>query len=198
MGSWIEQLVSGLGYAGIALLMLAETVFPPIPSELIMPLAGMQAGQGSLSIVGVVAAGTVGAMAGNIAWYAAARALGVDRLHGLIDRLGRWLTIDWDDVERGRGAFDKGGAAFVCLGRMVPTIRSIVSVPAGLLKMPWPRFLIWSTIGTAGWTAVLAGAGMLLGSRYADVGDYIGPISTGIIVVIVVAYVWRVVRWRRG
>lgn len=197
MGQWIQQLIDQLGYLGIAVLMFVETVFPPLPSEVIMPLAGLRASRGALSLPGVIAAGAMGAMAGNLAWYLIARAIGVDRLHGLIDRHGRWLTMDWNEVERAQGWFRHDGAAFVCLGRMVPTVRSVVSIPAGLLRMPLPRFLFWSTLGTTAWTAMLAIAGYLLGQRYTAVGRYLGPISTGIIVGLVLWYVWRVATWKR-
>jgi membrane protein DedA with SNARE-associated domain len=198
MSDWMTQLVDQLGYLGVALLMLLETVFPPIPSEVIMPLAGVKAARGSLSLVGVVAAGSVGAMLGNALWFAAARALGIERLRSFIERHGRWLTIDWHDVERGERTMKRGGRWFVCLGRLVPTVRSIVSIPAGLLRMSWPSFLLWSTIGTVGWTALLAGAGALLGQRFRDVEAVTGPIATGVLVLLLFVYVWRVVRWRRS
>jgi membrane protein DedA with SNARE-associated domain len=187
-----------LGYIGIALVMLAETVFPPIPSEVIMPLAGMQTNAGPLSLIGVIAAGTVGAMAGNIFWYAVARMVGIDRLHALVDRWGRWLTLDWSEVERGRRLFARGGGVFVCIGRMIPTIRSIVSIPAGLLAMPFGRFFCWSLLGTTAWTALLAGVGAALGARYGALERIVGPISTTVVVVIILGYVWRVIRWRKG
>lgn len=186
-----------LGYAGIALLMLVETVFPPIPSEVIMPLAGMEAGKGALSLPGIIAAGTAGAMAGNSFWYGLARLVGADRLRGFIDRHGRWLALDWADVERGRGLFSRSGVVFVCLGRLLPTIRSIVSIPAGLLAMPFGRFFAWSFVGTLGWTALLAGAGALLGQRHEAVAGVVGPISTAIILAMAIWYVWRVATWKR-
>jgi len=160
-----------------------------------MPLAGMQAGRGVMSLTGVVLAGSVGAMAGNVVWFAAARALGIQQLKGLIDQRGRWLTLDWQDVERGQRAMAANGRWFVCFGRFVPTIRSIVSIPAGLLKMRWPPFLFWSSLGTLGWTAMLSGAGALLGQKFQTVGSIVGPVSTTVIVILVVAYVWRVIRW---
>ncbi|OUC52909.1 MULTISPECIES: DedA family protein [Sphingomonadaceae] len=197
MAQWIEQLMAQLGYAGIALLMLAETVFPPIPSEVIMPLAGMEAAKGTLSLPGIIAAGTAGAMAGNSLWYGLARWVGADRLRSFIDRHGRWLTLDWSDVERGRDLFARGGAGFVCLGRLLPTIRSIVSIPAGLLAMPFGRFFLWSFVGTSAWTSLLAGAGALLGQHHDKVAGVIGPISTGIIIAIAIWYIWRVMTWKR-
>lgn len=197
MSSWIQDLIAQLGYLGIALLMFAETVFPPLPSEVIMPLAGMESGRGTMALTGVIAAGTLGAMGGNILWYFVARALGVQRFAGMIDRYGRWLTISWHDVERGQRSFAKGGALFVCLGRLLPTIRSIVSIPAGLLAMPLGRFLLWSTLGTTAWTALLATAGSALGQGYGAIDRFVGPISIGIMVALVAVYIWRVVTWRR-
>ena len=196
MADLIHTLLAQLGYLGVALLMLAETVFPPIPSELIMPLAGMQAARGGLSLTGVIAAGATGAMAGNILWYWLARAIGPDRLRRFVDRHGRWLTLSWQEVERGERLFQRGGGAFVLLGRLVPTIRSIVSIPAGLLLMPFGRFLVWSTIGTSLWTALLAGAGAMLGTRYGVVERLVSPVSTVVTVGLIVAYVWRVSTWR--
>ena len=197
MNSWIPDLIARLGYLGIGLLMFAETIFPPLPSEVIMPLAGMEAGRGAMALPGVIAAGTMGAMVGNIIWYLVARTLGVTRFGGLIDRYGRWLTISPHDVERGKRSFAKGGAPFVCLGRLIPTIRSIVSIPAGLVRMPLGPFLLWSTIGTAAWTAMLAAAGYLLGQRYGAVERYVGPVSTAIIIALVLWYAWRVATWGR-
>lgn len=191
----IEQMMSQLSYAGIALLMLAETIFPPLPSEVIMPLAGIQAQQGTLSFTGIIVAGTIGAMAGNTFWYGLARLVGVDRMRGFISRHGRWIALDWSDVVRGRSLFAKSGALFVCLGRLAPTIRSIVSLPAGLLAMPFGRFFAWSLVGTFGWTALLAQAGALVGQS--SVAGVVGPLSTIIVVIIGVWYVWRVVTWRR-
>lgn len=197
MGDWIAQLIAQLGYVGIALLMFAETVFPPLPSEVIMPLAGMEASHGTMSLAGVVAAGSVGAMAGNVVWFVAARALGVDRFRGFVERHGRWLTLEWNDVERGRRLLADQGGWFVCLGRLVPTIRSIVSIPAGLLRMEWAPFLLWSSIGTIGWTALLAGAGALLDQRFGAVDRFLGPVATVVLVLLLAAYAWRVVRWPR-
>lgn len=197
MGQWIQQLVDQLGYLGIAVLMFVETVFPPLPSEVIMPLAGLRAARDTLSLPGVVAAGAAGAMLGNLAWYVAARAIGVDRLRRLVNRHGRWLTLDWHEVERAQRWFQRHGAAFVCLGRMIPTVRSVVSIPAGLLRMTLPRFLFWSFLGTTVWTTALALAGYILGQRYTSVERYLGPVSTGIIVVSIGWYLWRLATWKR-
>ena len=196
MSDWVIELIRQSGYLGVAFLMFLETVFPPIPSEVIMSIAGVEAGQGRLNLYGVIACGTAGAMLGNILWYLFARALGIQRLKPFIDRWGRWVTMDWKEVERAQKWFDHSGTFFVFLGRMLPTIRSLVSVPAGLLKMRFKRFFIASTIGTAGWTTLLAVAGFKLGQDYADIDKIIGPASTAILVVMLTAYVWRVIRWK--
>ena len=192
MSDWVVRLIDQSGYLGIAFLMFLETIFPPIPSEVIMPVAGIAAGQGKLSYGLVVASGTGGAMLGNIFWYLAARALGLDRLHPIIDRWGRWLTITWPEVQRADAWFRQHGMWFVFLGRLLPTVRSLVSVPAGLLHMQFRRFLAASILGTAIWTALLAGAGFKLGEGYDGINDVIGPASNAILVTLAVGYMWRV------
>ncbi|MCL6682978.1 DedA family protein [Sphingomonas alba] len=192
MSDWVVRLIEQSGYLGIGFLMFLETIFPPIPSEVIMPVAGVAAGQGKLSYALVVLSGTSGAMLGNIVWYLAARALGLDRLHPFIDKWGRWLTITWPEVQRADRWFRSHGLPFVLLGRLVPTVRSLVSVPAGLLHMQFRRFLVASILGTGAWTALLALAGFKMGENYARIDDVLGPISTGIMAVLVIGYFWRV------
>ncbi|MEA3052193.1 MAG: hypothetical protein QOG72_1096 [Sphingomonadales bacterium] len=197
MGDWTISLIEQTGYVGIFLLMFLETIFPPIPSEVIMPIAGVQAAQGQLSLWAVIASGTAGAMLGNLFWYALARVIGLRRFKPFIERHGRWLTMDWDDVEKSERLFGRFGASIVSLGRLLPTIRSVISIPAGLLNMRLRSFLIWSTLGTAVWTAVLATAGWGLGKAFHDIEKVLGPLSTAVIVLILVAYVWRQFTWRK-
>jgi membrane protein DedA with SNARE-associated domain len=192
VSDWIVRLIEQSGYLGVAFLMFLETVFPPIPSEVIMSIAGVAAGQGKLDLGWVIAAGTTGAMLGNILWYLAARALGIMRLKPIILRWGRWITMSWGEVQRAERWFARHGTFFVFVGRMLPTVRSLVSVPAGLLKMRFKSFLIASTVGTAGWTALLAFAGFKLGERYEDINDMLGPASNAILVVLFLGYVYRV------
>jgi membrane protein DedA with SNARE-associated domain len=191
MSDWIVRLIEQSGYLGVAFLMFLETVFPPIPSEVIMSVAGVAAGQGKLGYGLVVASGTAGAMLGNILWYLAARALGIQRLEPIVHRWGRWITMSWAEVMRAQRWFDEHGTFFVFLGRLLPTVRSLVSVPAGLLKMSFRRFMLASTLGTAGWTAILAGAGYKLGENYRDIDKIIGPAANAILVVLIVGYVYR-------
>lgn len=196
MNGWIFDIIEQGGYWGVAFLMLLETVFPPIPSEVIMPLAGVVAARGEMALWLVILAGTLGAMAGNLVWYAAARAIGYERFHPLVRRYGRWLTLDWNEVEKGHALFDRYGAGIVFAGRMLPTVRSLVSIPAGLLRMRFVPFLVWSTIGSAGWTAALTIAGYLLGRQFGRIEEVLGPLSLVVIGLILAWYVWRVLTWK--
>jgi membrane protein DedA with SNARE-associated domain len=197
MFDWIIRLIDAVGPLGIFFLMLLETVFPPIPSEVIMPLAGMRAAEGEFGLLAVIVAGTLGAMVGNVFWYLAARAIGLGRFRMLIKRHGRWLTLDWGDVRRVQRLFGRFGSWLVFLGRMLPTVRTVISIPAGLVHMRFVKFLIWSTVGTAGWSALLAVAGFILGRNFERVDEVAGPVSTMIIVGIVLLYVWRQATWNR-
>ena len=196
MEDWIIRLVEWGHYWGVALLMLLETIFPPIPSEVIMTVAGVSSARGTMNLAGTIAAGTAGAMLGNWIWYWVAVKFGEKRMHIFIDRYSRWLTLDWDEVERGQRLFRTHGSIIVLIARMLPTLRSLISIPAGLYGMTFRRFMIFSTIGTAGWTAALACAGYFLGSQFDDVEKWLGPISTLVIAGIVLTYVWRLVRWK--
>ncbi len=191
MSDWVVRLIEQSGYLGVGFLMFLETIFPPIPSEVIMPVAGMAAAKGKLGFIPVVASGTAGAMLGNMVWYLAARALGIHRLKPLIDRYGRWLTLTWPEVVRAERWFANHGIAFVFFGRLLPTVRSLVSVPAGLLRMRFRSFFIASLLGTATWTTILASAGYKLQENVEDVGTMIGPVSNAILVILAVAYVYR-------
>ena len=115
MGDFVRQWIEQSGYLGVAFLMFLETVFPPIPSEVIMSLSGLQAQRGTMTLWGAIAAGTSGAMAGNILWYIFARWLGVDRLRPIVDRFGRWLTVDWHEVERADHFFDRSDRLWLVL-----------------------------------------------------------------------------------
>lgn len=196
MEDWIIRLVDWAGYWGVAALMLLETVFPPVPSEVIMTVAGVSAARGNMTLEGTILAGTAGAMLGNWFWYWLAMKFGEARMHVFIDKYSRWLTLDWDEVERGERLFAKYGSIIVLVARMIPTLRSLISIPAGIFKMPLGRFLVFSTIGTLGWSAALAGAGFFLGSQFGDVEKWLGPLSTLVIAAIVLTYLWRIFTWK--
>jgi membrane protein DedA with SNARE-associated domain len=187
----VQWFVAHLGYAGIALLTLAETIFPPLPSEVIIPLAAVSARQAGLDAWGVIAAGTLGSMAGNLFWFALAWRFGMTRFRRLVERHGRWFTAEWREIERAERYFLRHGAAFICLGRLLPAVRTFVSVPAGLAHMPPARYLLWSSLGTATWTGLLAGAGWQLGARYREIQTVLAPLTAIVILPFVAWYLWR-------
>ena len=196
MAEWIEGLLEQWGYLGIALLMLIENVFPPIPSELIMPLAGYAANRGDQNLALVIAAGTLGSLAGATFWYYVAHWIGAKRLRAFAGRHGRWITLSPADLDRVDRWFDRHCAWAVLLGRMVPGVRTLISVPAGLFGMSLRRFLVYSGIGTLAWTAALAGAGYALGAQHDVVGRWLGPASNFVFAIIVAVYLYRVATWK--
>jgi membrane protein DedA with SNARE-associated domain len=193
MESFVQSMMQSLGAFGIALLMFLENIFPPIPSELIMPLAGYWSTQGDISIVIVIVAGGIGSLLGVIPWYYAGRALGKERLKRFSEHHGRWLTLSPADIESANRWFCEKGPLAVLFGRLVPTVRTLISVPAGIAQMPFAKFLIYSAIGSGIWTTALAMAGYLLGQAYQTVSTYVGPVSNGIFFLIVAYYIYRVV-----
>jgi membrane protein DedA with SNARE-associated domain len=197
MFEWITTTVRALGYLGVAALTLLENLFPPIPSELVIPLAGFVAAQGELRLWAVIAAGTAGSLAGAIAWYEVGRRVGERRLRAWVDRHGRWLTLGARDVDRAQGWFERHGAAAVFLGRLVPGVRTFVSLPAGFAGMPRRGFILYSALGTAIWTAALAYAGVVLRAGFAVVSDYIGMATNVLIAGLACLMVWRYVQcWK--
>ena len=192
MFDWITGFIERTGYFGIALLMFAENVFPPIPSELIMPLAGFTAARGELSIVGAVLVGSVGSVLGSTLWYFAGYWLGGDRLKRIAARRGRWLTVTPDEIDKADAWFDRHGRKAVLIGRLVPAVRTLISVPAGISEMRLVPFLIYSGIGTLVWTTLLGGAGFLLESQYEQVAAWLDPVSNVVIGILVLWYVYRV------
>lgn len=197
----ITDAVAVFGYWGIAALMLLENVIPPIPSELIMPLAGFAAARGEMNLVGAIAAGTVGSVLGALVWYYIGRSLGFERICRLADRRGKWLGISSQEIITVQQWFAKqGGYWAIGLGRLVPGIRTYISVPAGVTQMPLGAFLFYSTLGSLGWISLLTLAGFLLRDNYEAVASFVGPISTGLIAVVVVVFVvWLVYRlWKNS
>lgn len=192
----IIEFLNGAGYLGIAALMFLENLFPPIPSEVIMPAAGFGAGQGRLSLWGVVIAGTVGSVAGALFWYYVGKWIGADRLRRWTGRHGRWLTLAPKDIDRVDRWFDRHCGKAVFLGRLVPALRTLISVPAGVFGMGLLRFLLFTTLGTTLWTTLLAVAGYLLQGQYEVVADYLNPITNIIVGLAVAAYLYRVATWR--
>ena len=198
MSDWIKSIIEGFSYPGILFLMLLENVFPPIPSELIMPLAGFISTQGQLSFLGLVIAGTLGSVIGAIVLYYAGRWIGGERLRRWSDRHGRWVGLSSRDLDKSDDWFKRHGAKTVLFGRVVPGVRSLISIPAGVSSMDLRVFLLYTTFGSAIWTTVLAYAGRLLGRNYEQVEHVIGPISTAVVVGIILTLVIRGFRNRPG
>ncbi|MBX5462619.1 MAG: DedA family protein [Steroidobacteraceae bacterium] len=197
MATWVTQVLASAGYAGLVFLMFAENVFPPIPSELIVPLAGYMASSGKLALAGVIAAGTLGSVLGALPLYYFGRKLGYERTLAFARNHGRWLTVCEPDIRRAKRWFDRHGGAAVFFCRLVPGIRSLISLPAGIGEMNLAAFIVCTGAGSALWTALLAVAGYLLGRNFRDVEKYLDPVSWVVVGGVVVLYVVRVVRHSR-
>ena len=189
MQEWITNTMNSLGYLGIGLLMFLENLFPPIPSELIMPLAGYTATfpNTQIQVIPAIAAGVIGTILGAIPWYYAGLLLGQQRLQLLAGRYGKWIGISGEDIEKSVNWFQKHGAKAVLFGRLVPGIRTLISIPAGISKMPIVPFFLYSTIGTVGWVTLLTYAGYFLGKNYKLVEDYIDVITKVVVFVVLIA-----------
>ncbi len=196
MADWVIHFIEQQGYLGLALLMLAENIFPPLPSELIMPFAAFQAARGQLHWALVILTGSLGSLVGTLPWYFAGRLLGLERVLRFADRHGRWLTLARKDVERAEDWFVRRGSAVLVVGRLVPALRTVISLPAGVSRLPFWRFCLWSAAGSILWCSALTAAGYLLESEYERIAKFMSPVSTGIVVVLVAWYVWRVIRYK--
>ena len=198
MAEWIRNIIETLGYPGIVFLLFLENVFPPIPSELVIPLAGFTASDGSLTLVGVVIAGTIGSVLGALPLYYLGRAVPRTRLKRWADKHGRWLLLDGNDIDRAQDWLENHGRSAVFLCRLVPGVRSLISIPAGSSNMHLPTFLFYTALGTALWTALLAYLGLLLGDNYEQIASVLGSVGNIVWIVIGVAVViWVMRRVRR-
>jgi membrane protein DedA with SNARE-associated domain len=195
---WIVNTVSQTGYGGIILLMFLENIFPPIPSELIMPLAGFAAARSDLNMAGVIAAGTIGSILGALPWYYAGQWVGSERLKRLAARHGRWMTVSPADIDIAETWFNRHCDKAVLIGRLIPAIRTLISVPAGIARMSLGRFLLFSAAGTVLWSGLLAAAGYVLESQYTRVAAYMDPVSMVVVAVIVLGYLYRLGTYRAG
>ncbi len=196
MTETIIQLIERGGYLGIFLLMIVENIFPPIPSELIMGMGGVAVARGTMEFWPLLLVGTVGSTLGNYVWFMAGEKLGYRRLKPLIDRWGRWLTVDWEDVERGTAFFQRHGHWIVFALRFSPLLRTIISLPAGLIHMPRAKFLAFTFVGTAVWNVAL-----IMGGRWAadffETSKVVAEwVVGGLLAATLIAYVYRVVTWK--
>ena len=192
-----------LGYSAIFAAMFLENLFPPIPSELIMPLGGFYVQQGQLQFIPVVLAGLIGTVLGALPWYGIGRLINEQRIEQWLDKHGRWIGISSEELARSRRWFSRYGTALVFWGRLVPGIRTLISVPAGIELMPMAPFLIWTTAGSLIWTLLLTIAGMVLGEGYSNVEVWIDPVSkvikVGLVIAVLAGGIWLALRiWRRS
>lgn len=192
---WTTRVVETLGYGGVAGLVALENLFPPIPSEVVLPLAGFVAGRGDASFGGMVLAATIGSMLGAIILYGIAAGVGPARLRRFVVRFGGWFGLDEADLDNTEEWFDRRATLAVLLCRCVPLMRSLVSIPAGFRRMPLGRFSLYTLIGSLVWNLALIGAGYALGDRWEQAEDPLELFQKVVLAVIVIALAWFV--WRR-
>lgn len=195
MAEWFQSIVDTLGYPGITVLMIIETLFPPVASEIVMPLAGYVAGKGDLSFIGVIIAAMIGFLVGVLPLYFLGRYVSNRGLKNWLEEHGTWFMPTREDLERAEGWFQRHGSKIVIAAHILPGVRSLISIPAGMADMNLLKFLLYTLIGKGIWTTVLAYLGKTLGENYGDIQRYMGPISIGVTVLIVVAI--GVLLWRR-
>lgn len=193
--TWVTDVVDALGYLGVAFLVALENVFPPIPSEVVLPLAGFVAGRGDADVAGMILAATAGSVVGAWVLYGVSAAIGPIRLRAFIVRYGRWFSVREHHLDRAEEWFDRRADAAVLIGRCVPLIRSVVSVPAGFRHMSPVRFTVLTAIGSAMWNTALIAAGAVLGERWERVGDIVGLFQGAVVLAIGGLLGWFV--WRR-
>lgn len=198
LSGWVVDVVEMLGPVGVGLLVLLENLFPPIPSEIILPLAGYLAGTGRLNVVAVILAATVGSVLGALALYWLGAAVGDARIRVWLRKLP---LMQESDLDRAQSWFDRHGGTAVLIGRIIPVVRSLVSVPAGIQRMPLWRFVLYTTIGSGVWNTIFVVLGYVLGNQWTSVGQYSDILNYAVIGAIVLAVVFfggkRVVSVRR-
>jgi membrane protein DedA with SNARE-associated domain len=196
MTEWILHLIEQGGYWGIAFLMFVENVFPPIPSEVIMGLGGIAVARGSMAFWPLLLVGTVGSTLGNYVWFLAGDKLGYERLQPFVRRWGRWLTFEWEDVERASRFFRVRGHWVVFALRFSPFLRTMISLPAGLAHMGHVKFLAFTFAGAAVWNTLLIQGGRWLARFFAEAQGWFNAAVIATIVLAVGAYAWRVATWK--
>ncbi len=194
MTEWIISIMEQLGYFGIALLMFLDNVFPPIPSEIIMPSAGLAASQGKLVLTGVIIAGSLGSLIAAALLYWIGHKISQKILFEWVERYGKYLFLKSADVEKSLDWFEKYGHRIVFFGRMIPAVRSLISIPAGMSDMPFWKFMLYSGLGTIIWTTFLACVGFYFGENQALMHQIFSRVSYIIIAIVVIIVLWIVYR----
>jgi membrane protein DedA with SNARE-associated domain len=197
MFDWALSVMEANGYLGIFALMVLENVFPPIPSEIIIPVAGYAAASGTFHIALVILVASLGATVGATIWYVIGRVFGIVRLRILSGRYGRLLTLAPHDIDAAEGWFARHGRKAVLIGRVIPTIRTLISIPAGIARMPVLEFLFFTFLGSLVWSTALAIAGFVLEQNAAAASHWLNPVSDAVVILIVLTYLYRVVTFKR-
>ena len=170
---WVEQIISSMGYPGLYLVMFLENVFPPIPSEVVIPLAGSLTLTGRFSILWITVIGMLGSLTGAFFFYGLGKWLGEPRVRMLIEKFGKYALLSTDDLDRSLEWFDKYDDWVIFFSRMVPIVRSLISIPAGIASMNISKFSFYTILGTALWSFILALAGRILGEQWPRIADFI-------------------------
>jgi membrane protein DedA with SNARE-associated domain len=195
MTEWATKVMDALGYPGLAFLVALENVFPPIPSEIILPLAGFNSSQGTMNVFLAIFAATVGSVTGALILYYVGYVFGEARVRWMVRKWGKWLGFKEEDIDSADIWFDRHGGLAVALCRVVPIVRSLISIPAGLRKMSMPIFVMYTTAGSLVWNTVLITAGYILGSNWRHVEEYVGILQYVVIAVVLAIVGWWV--WLR-
>lgn len=191
---WILSIMEQLGYLGIALLMFLDNVIPPIPSEIIMPSAGYAASQGKLLLSGVIIAGCIGSLIAAALLYWIGYQFNHDAIFRFTDRYGKYLFIKSEDIQKSLLWFEKYGHRIVFFGRMVPAVRSLISIPAGMSRMPFWKFMFYSALGTIIWTTFLACVGFYFGENQVLMHEIFSRVGYVIIMIVVLVLLWHCYR----
>jgi len=189
MEQWITSVMSDYGYIGIFFLIMLENIFPPIPSELILTVGGFMTTTSTMTIPGVIAAATGGSVLGAIILYGIGLLLDVERLEKIIDKYGNWLRVKHEDIHRADAWFDRYGIWTIFFGRLVPLVRSLISIPAGMSNMKFWQFLLFTTIGTVLWNTVLVYIGEAVGDNREKILEQLDIYSNVVYALIAVAVV---------
>ncbi|NNU84912.1 DedA family protein [Geobacillus sp. BMUD] len=198
MQAWITDFMEQFGYMGIFLIIALENLFPPIPSEVILPFGGFMTTYTTLTVPGVIAAATAGSVVGAIVLYGIGRLLSVERLGRIIDRWGGWLRVKPEDIDKANRTFQRYGVWAVFFGRMIPLVRSLISIPAGMAKMNVWLFVWLSVLGTLIWNTILISVGAALGESWGKVSEVIGMYAEVVYILIAAVIVVGAVRvWKR-
>jgi len=192
--NWATDIVERLGYLGVAMLVALENVFPPIPSEVVLGLAGYTASRGDAWVVGMIIAATIGSVVGAWILYGFSAAVGPVRLRAIIIRYGSWIGFGESDLDQAESWFDRRSRSAVLVCRCIPLIRSLISIPAGFRRMPLGAFTLYTLIGSLVWNTVLITAGYLLADQWEKVLKFTEPFQTLVVVLIGVLVVALVIR----